>query len=84
MRCTHLNEPEIEKQRSPVGRLRQPSRETPLAIVESHATNGPNGKCNIAVLFAAVMLRLRAGYVSKAAILTSAGHSVTVGNRSFA
>lgn len=45
---------------------------------------GPNGKCNIAVMFAAVMLRLRARYVSKAAILTSPGHSVPVGNQSFA
>ena len=43
-----------------------------------HATNGPDGKCNIAVMFAAVMLRLRARYVSKAAILTSPGRSVSV------
>lgn len=50
----------------------------------SHATNRPDGRRNIAAMFVAVMLRLRAGYVSKAAILTSPGHSVPVGNQSFA
>jgi len=49
-----------------------------------HATNRARGGCDIAVMFAAVMLRLRARYVSKAAILTSPGCSAPVENQSFA
>jgi hypothetical protein len=48
------------------------------SLAKVHATNRPNRKCNIAVMFVAVMLRLRARYVSKAAILTSPGRSVSV------